>query len=1028
MPLSPNTILGRYEVLSQLGAGGMGEVYLAHDTQLKRKVALKVLPADLISNRELMHRFEQEARAASALNHPNIITIHEIGAEGDTNFIATEFIEGETLRRKLQTARFEIAETLDIAVQITAALDAAHCNGIVHRDIKPDNIMLRADGLVKVLDFGLAKLTEKKNETHADPEGPTRVLVKTTPGMVMGTVAYMSPEQARGLETDERTDIWSLGIVIYEVLTGRSPFTGETLIDALANILHCEPSPIHAHRQDIPAELERILAKTLRKSRVERYQTARELAVDLKYLQKRLEFEAELERTSQPDQQAEAKTHTFKVPTAEETANVPSNNLSKSFTPIIGREKEIAETTELLNRDDVRLVTITGVGGTGKTTLAKAVAREMLTSFADGVFLIELAAISNSELVASTIAQPLGVKEVGGKPILELLKDCLREREILLVVDNFEQVMTASPFLTELLTAAPRLKILVTSRTVLHLSMEREYAVSPLAVPPKEYSAQELSEYAAVALFVERASKAKASFALTDDNAQSVAEICARLDGLPLAIELAAVRVKILSPLAILAKLEKRLQLLTGGARDLPERQQTMRGAIAWSYDLLDEQEKILFRQLAVFAGGFTIECAEAVVEKEKRRKGEEEIVSDTQSVSSSKIDGLDLITSLVDKSLLVQKEQADGESRFRLLEVVREYALEKLEASGESEMMREKHARYFVGLAESAQAKFYSEQAAVWLNRLEVEHDNFRAVLNWSTLRDIEIATNLTANLRSFWLLHNHLSEGRKWLERALEKSDKCSAELRIQLLYGLGQAALYEGDDQTARKMYEETLAMSLATGDKRHTSMSYRGLGATAKRLGDIATAKKYIKEGLKVSRELNDKLGIAASLNGLGDLARLENNYAEARPLFEETLAIADELGIRQRTGEILKNLGAVEYAENNYEAARKYYSEALLFEQKLGDKVSVSYALDGFAALAVKHKNFAVAAQLAGAAAQLRESLGFQTEPAEHRFREAYLAELHSVINEGNFTEAYQRGRKMKIEEAIGLALNGGQED
>lgn len=262
MTLAAGTHLGRYEIASLIGAGGMGEVYLAQDTQLKRKVALKVLPADLISNRERRRRFEQEARAASALNQPNIITIHEIGAEGDTHFIATEFIEGETLRRKLQTTRLEIEETLNIAIQIAAALDAAHRSGIVHRDIKPENVMLREDGLVKVLDFGLAKLTEKKDDTPAGTEVPTRALVKTNPGVVMGTVAYMSPEQARGLEVDARTDIFSLGVCLYEMLAGRLPFVGQTMSDVLAAILKTAPAPLD---ENTPAESQRIVRKSLQK-------------------------------------------------------------------------------------------------------------------------------------------------------------------------------------------------------------------------------------------------------------------------------------------------------------------------------------------------------------------------------------------------------------------------------------------------------------------------------------------------------------------------------------------------------------------------------------------------------------------------------------------------------------------------------------------------------------------------------------------------------------------------------------------
>ncbi len=323
MPLSPCTTLGHYEIRSQLGAGGMGEVYLAHDTRLGRKIALKVLPADLINSSERLRRFEQEARAASALNHQNILTIYEIGAEGDTHFIATEFIEGKTLRQKMQTARFEIEETLNIAIQIATALDAAHRSGIVHRDIKTENVMVRTDGLAKVLDFGLAKLTEKKDDAAIDTEAPTRAQVQTSPGVVMGTVAYMSPEQARGLEVDARTDIFSLGIVLYEMLAGRLPFTGATASDVIAAILKTEPAPLSGFNQEIPAELERIVSKTLEKDREERYQTAKDLLVDLRRLKKQLEIQSETERTT--SQKKTASENATQILTARPTSRATSS-------------------------------------------------------------------------------------------------------------------------------------------------------------------------------------------------------------------------------------------------------------------------------------------------------------------------------------------------------------------------------------------------------------------------------------------------------------------------------------------------------------------------------------------------------------------------------------------------------------------------------------------------------------------------------------------------------------------------------
>ncbi|MCA1628356.1 MAG: tetratricopeptide repeat protein, partial [Acidobacteria bacterium] len=599
----------------------------------------------------------------------------------------------------------------------------------------------------------------------------------------------------------------------------------------------------------------------------------------------------------------------------------------------------------------VRLLTMTGVGGTGKTRLAQAVARRMLRDFSDGVFFVELAAINDPQLVASTIAQPLGVREAGGKPLVDVLKDYLRGKRMLLVVDNFEQVLAAAPLVAELLAASPHTKILITSRALLHLSVEREFIVPPLAAPsqdlfgtdpPATAGGSDLSgdwqKYEAVRLFVERARSVKPSFALTDENARSVAQICARLDGLPLAIELAAARVKILSPPAILSKLENRLKLLTGGARDLPARQQTMRGAVEWSYDLLTDDEKRLFRRLAVFAGGFTLEAAEEMSVPPAVAGGFSSAIDPPATAGGTDLLTLDLITSLIDKSLLVSKEQANGEYRFRMLEVVREYALESLAAMGEVEAMRRRHAAYFLALGEAAEPHLQAAQSAEWLNRLEEEHDNLRAALQWSLENDTKTAARLAAAIWTLWNLHTHLTEGRRWLKAALESGSlDAPAAVRFKLLDGLGRLARHQGDYATARKAHEEGLAVGRAAGDKRQIALSSRGLGAVAYRQSDFTAAREFFQEGLVISRELNDKSEIAYALNFLGDLAWAEGDDARARLLLEESLAIFRQLGNKETVSANLNSLGAVAHREGDYKAARSHFAEALATARELGDK-------------------------------------------------------------------------------------------
>ena len=987
----------------------MGEVYLAQDTKLGRLVALKILPAEIASDHMRMQRFTLEAQAASALNHPNIITIYEIDVLDFVHFIATEFIDGETLRQSAERARLNIAESVDIAMQVAAGLSAAHTAGIIHRDIKPENIMLRRDRLVKLVDFGLAKVTGPPVAGDG-LETPTKTMLTAEAGTVMGSLPYLSPEQVRGLESDARSDIWGLGCVLYEIVTGHRPFSGATAADVFASILKTAPAPLARYCPDAPSTLQEIVGKALEKDRDERYQHIEDLLVDLRHLKKRLDFEAELGRREMSQENAENAR-----PSAEALARPagvaapsPPNNLSAQRASLVGRERETAQIGDLLRAHDMRLLTLTGVGGTGKTTLAHAVARQLLGDFPDGVFFIELSAIQQASLIASTIAQPLDVKEADGKPIIEALKEYLRDRNMLLVLDNLEHLPAAGPILAELLPAAPRLKMLVTSRALLHLNLEREFMVPPLAAPETlaQVSTGELARYAAVRLFVDRARVVNPNFVLTDENARIVADICVRVDGLPLAIELAAARVRVLSPRAILSRLDHRLQLLTGGARDLPTRQQTISGAMDWSYELLSDGEKRLFRQLGVFAGGFTLEAAEGTI-------GGDEV--------------LDGITSLVDKSLLVAKPQPRGEVRFRMLQVVREYALDRLEASGEAEQMQRHHAAYVLAFAEETEPHLHGLQPADWLKRLEEEHDNIRAALRWSLVHDAGWAARLGAAIRYFWVFRGHLAEGLAVSQEILRICDQVPPAVRWNLLSMAGNLAKFQGDYETARRMYEQGLSEGRSAQDLPQVSLSCRGLGGLAYEQGAYPTARGFVEEALAAARESNDKFGVARSLSMLGDLARAQGEDAAARPRYEEAIAICRQLERNYATANILMNLAAAEFGERNYAAAYSHFTEGLTMQREsggqiVGDKISISYALDGLAALAAVRGETELAAKLAGAAEHLRESINYNVEPAERRFRDAYLASLGTVLSEDDFSRAYGQGCKLTLDEGVALAL------
>ncbi len=1004
--------VNQYKILALIGEGGMGEVYLAQDTRLDRRVALKILPPDFIDNKGRMERYVREAKTASALNHPNIITIYEIGALQDTHYIATELIEGETLTKHFKTAPLNLKNALDIFIQMASALDAAHRAGIIHRDIKPENVMIRPDGLVKILDFGIAKLAERHGATRtrrhgdedktliaASPLRPVPASPKTAPGMIIGTVNYMSPEQARGKTVDARSDIFSFGIVLYEVLTGKKPFEGETPMDTIGAILHLAPLPLNQLLPELPSAVEQIINKTLRKNTDERYQNAKDLLTDLRNVKQRLDYE-EIERSITP----------VKSDPEIILENMPPNNLSNDLSSLIGRKAEIAEIMDLLRQSNTRLLTITGVSGTGKTRISQAIAHESRAEFANGVYFISLATIGNSSLVVPIIGQTLGLREESGKPMKERIGDHLRGKKMLIVLDNFEQITQAAPTIGELLSDVPDLKILVTSRVRLNLRSEREFTLQPLGVPiDKRLTANEFGRFPAVALFVERAKAAKSNFALTDENADSIAEICRRLDGLPLAIELAAVRVKLFTPTAILNRLEKSLDLLTGGAKDLPKRQQTMRGAIAWSYELLDADEKKLLNRLSVFRGGLNLEGAEAIGNAE----------------ADLSVDLLDVVSSLIDKSLLSQREQADGEPRFLMLVVVREFAFEKLTESGEADEIKRRHTAFYTDLSEEAEPDLLGAKAAEWMEKFEQEHDNLRVALEWALENQPETALRIVGIIYRFWLRRGYSAEGRKWIRAALKKSgEKADVILRAKAARGGGLLSLQQGDFEAANSFIEESLRLSREIGDKSLISYALTSLGALRVGEGDLIAAQKLTEECLAIAEEIDDKFQISISLNRLGDMSRQKEDYQAARKYYAEAYAIAKQESISAAIPIFAHNLASAMCLLEDFRSAHLYNLESLKGCEELGHKTGFGGALSIFAALSVKAGEVEKAARLFGAVKSIYDVNGYELEKADLDFDNYYIKEARTAIGDNAFDAAHAEGRKLSLEEAVALAREG----
>jgi predicted ATPase/class 3 adenylate cyclase/uncharacterized protein HemY len=657
------------------------------------------------------------------------------------------------------------------------------------------------------------------------------------------------------------------------------------------------------------------------------------------------------------------------------TLETSPNNLPLQPTPLIGREREVRECSDLLRRADVWLLTLTGPAGTGKTRVALQVAAELAEEFSGGVFFVPLDTVTDPALVASAIARTLGLREAQGHTMLSGLKDYLRDRQLLLVLDNFEQVVEAGPVVAELLEAAPELKVLVTSRTPLHLTVEHEYHVPPLSVPTHAGTPgrpEDLLRYEAVALFVARAQAADPSFRLTPDNAPTVAEVCRRLEGLPLAIELAAARIRVLSPQAMLARLHSQLSLLTGGARDLPARQQALRATLDWSYNLLTGEERALFAMLSVFAGGCTLESAEAVaagvgdrgygVDMSGENAGQEQ--RQWQWPSPSGV--LDGLASLVDKNLLRQRDVGEGtggpEPRFSMMEMIREYAAELLAASSWSEQVMRRYAEYFMWFTEDAERQIFSGDQAGWLDRLEVEHDNLREVLRHALERgDAHLGLRVAGALWRFWYIRGYYTEGRHWLLALLslpEAAERTAA--RAKALRGAGNLAYMLGQTVQAQELQEESLSIARQLGDRASMAALYNNLGHLALRRGDYDAAQELLEEGLRLSVATGSLTMQALNLNNMGVLAYERGRYPEARQLQERSLAIFEQLGDDWGAAMSLNDLGNVVFEQGDYEEARALYERGLALLEKLGDRAGRAAVLVHLGQIAHNRSDYATA--------------------------------------------------------------------
>ena len=982
----------------------MGSVYEAEHTILGRKAAVKTLLPGLVGDLDFRERFIAESQMVAALDHPSIVPIYDAGEVGGVVYIAMRYVSGGDLAGLLDRGLLKPERAVAMLEQVAGALDAAHAHELVHRDVKPANVLIESgEGRVYLTDFGLAK--------RARTSGITRA------GFFVGTLDYAAPEQIRGEPVGPPADIYALGCLLFESLTGRKPFERETDLAVMHAQLH-DPAPaVSELRPELPAALDAVVGRALAKDSAARFGSCRELIESA-----RAALGGRAVVVAAP-------------PSLAETAGVRHvRNLPVEATPLIGRAGELAAVLELVRRPEVRLVTLTGFGGIGKTRLAVAAASELVADLDLAAF-VDLAATSEAALVGSTIMRALDVEESPQLPLLPALVHGLGAGPALLVLDNFEQVLPAAALVHELLAAAAELKVLVTSQAPLHLREEREFPVTPL------------EPAAAVRLFVERAEAVKPSFELSGENRQPVAAICAQLDGLPLALELAAARVKLLSPQAILARLGERLDLLTGGAGDLPERQRTLRGAIEWSVNLLEPPERRLLERLGVFAGGCSLEIADAVC------------FDDLHPGSA-----LDGFASLVDKSLVRQWDSGDGEPRFGLLESIRLYALEQLALQGDLERLRRRHAVRYLKLVEAAEPELSRANQGVWLERLDEEVGNIRAAISWATAAgEAELALRLASMLIRFWSTRGLLAEGRRRLCDALAAGGEVTPETLARADFAAGYMALGEGDFAQAKQNFERSLesadsrgrgaalaqlawlamaagaddARALAehglelaepSGDKLTESGALGTLAELAAAEGDYAKAAQLHARGLELRRALGDKRLVANSLLGLGRIDLLQREYECATAFLEEGLALARALKDTWNISVALTNLGRVRLLLEDANGARDLFADGLKLARERNDKRLAAELVQGLAAINAHEGNSADAVCLLGVADQLRELTGATPSPTEVLIEERFLSPLRTRMGEDAFEAQLAKGRTLgpdELEFALDAASSAG---
>jgi non-specific serine/threonine protein kinase len=911
--------IGRYLIRKVLGRGAFGVVFLGYDPELERQVAIKVPRAERIRRPRDMQAIFREAKLAAQLRHPALVEVYDVGREENGRcYIVMEYIQGRSLQEIMRAGKAPWQRAVRWVLRIAEAVHCAHKVGLIHADLKPGNFLIDEQDEPHVADFGLTI-------SEADQRRRTR--------NVAGTPAYMAPEQVRGEShrLDGRADLWSLGAVLYELLTGRLPFHGNNLDELFDEIQHRDPKPPRQIDDSISPDLEWICLKCLAKEAGQRYTTAMDLARDLYDALGSMSRHASGAMASRLGTRPGESSHSG----SSSRGAFPPTNLVVSPTNFIGRQRELAELKELVCQPTTWLLTLLGPGGIGKTRLSQQLGRELLEEFPGGCWFAELERAHGAAEIAHAVAHALDVPLTSSEPPEQAVANVLEyRRPLLLLLDNFEQAAEHAQATVGLWRQrAPHVKFLATSRSLLNLTGERQYELGPLTLPADPSTSgmpapAELANCDSVRLFCDRASQVQPGFELNEQNAAAVAEICRGLDGIPLAVELAAARVKVLEPRQVASKLVQRFQLLQSSRKDLPARQRTLLGAIDWSYGLLNEWEKQAFMQASVFRGGFFLDAAEAVI--------------DLSAFADAPLT-MDVVQSLREKSLLTRQENR-YEARFGMYQSLREYAEQKWRQSStaaEQQQLAERFAQHFLRYAESWSQRLHGPEIVAALDRLQIELSNLFAIEDWALDNGrAELAARAILAAATTMAVRGPTDHRVPRLERALARLPADAVQLRADLMTALSDACQCVGAWDRAVALADEAVELARTLGRDRLLAAALVQQGEMRRHRGDLDEAHTGFVQAESISRQLEDRIGMQRSLAGRGIVAWQRGDSDLALRCYDEADTLAGELQDDLGAAMIARHRGHVLWQRGDYNGALRCYAEAEAIARKLGDQRTI----------------------------------------------------------------------------------------